>query len=402
MDWGRAVRIAIVAESVLPEQGGAETSTLQFVRHLLHRGLMVDLYTRSLLPDEPGLQVHSVDTANATHGTRTLRFVRAADRMLGSRAADVIHAITPCRRAQVYQPRGGTIPETIARSLALRQTPAGRLLKALTNRLNLKQWRMLAMERALLHRQPPPTVVAISQYVARQFQEHYGLDAAGIRVVFNGVDHQPPDPETHRRERSACRRLYAVEDSGVLALLVAHNFRLKGVASWIRAMAILRQRLGARIRSVIVGKGNPLPYRKTLAALGLQDQVLFAGPTRHTQLFYHGADLLVHPTYYDPCSRVVLEAMLHGVPCVTTRFNGAAEIIEHGRTGMVIDHPGDAVALAEACLRVIHGQFAGALHQTLPRLRTQLSMQHHADQLIDIYRHLATHPAPPEGARGRP
>src|SRR5438034_575894 len=47
----------------------------------------------------------------------------------------------------------------------------------------------------------------------------------------------------------------------------------------------------------------------------------------------------VPPTYYDPCSRVVLEALSYGVPCITTSFNGAAEVMTDGCEGFIIDTP---------------------------------------------------------------
>ena len=42
--------------------------------------------------------------------------------------------------------------------------------------------------------------------------------------------------------------------------------------------------------------------------------------------YYAAADLYVHPTFYDPCSLVVLEAAACGLPIITSRYNGAAEL----------------------------------------------------------------------------
>ena len=42
---------------------------------------------------------------------------------------------------------------------------------------------------------------------------------------------------------------------------------------------------------------------------------------------YFAADFLVHPTFYDPCSLVVLEALACGLPIITTRYNGASELL---------------------------------------------------------------------------
>jgi UDP-glucose:(heptosyl)LPS alpha-1,3-glucosyltransferase len=59
------------------------------------------------------------------------------------------------------------------------------------------------------------------------------------------------------------------------------------------------------------------------------------------------ADLFVLPTIYDPFSNACLEAMASGLPVITTAANGAAEVIEEGRSGAVVSDPRDAQGLAD-------------------------------------------------------
>ena len=64
--------------------------------------------------------------------------------------------------------------------------------------------------------------------------------------------------------------------------------------------------------------------------------------------YYAAADVFVLPTFYDPCSLSVSEAAASGLPSVTTRFNGAAELLTEGVDGSVIADPADDVELAGA------------------------------------------------------
>jgi UDP-glucose:(heptosyl)LPS alpha-1,3-glucosyltransferase len=64
--------------------------------------------------------------------------------------------------------------------------------------------------------------------------------------------------------------------------------------------------------------------------------------------FYAAADICVHPTFYDACSLVTLEAMAAGLAVITTRANGASELITHGVNGVVLDFPHNAHALTAA------------------------------------------------------
>ena len=150
-------------------------------------------------------------------------------------------------------------------------------------------------------------------------------------------------------------------------------------------MQIIRNRPGPTYKTIIIGKADPRPYYELADALQIRPFVTFAGPTRKTTAFFHAADLLVHPTYYDPCSRVVLEGMLHGLPAVTTTFNGAAEVIDDGISGRVIESPDQIAELAEAVAQVALPSFRQALERTHEHLRHKLSMSRHADEMIQLY-----------------
>jgi UDP-glucose:(heptosyl)LPS alpha-1,3-glucosyltransferase len=60
------------------------------------------------------------------------------------------------------------------------------------------------------------------------------------------------------------------------------------------------------------------------------------------------ADAFILPTLYEPFSNACLEALAAGLPVITTRFNGFAEIIEHGADGEMIESPRDTAALVRA------------------------------------------------------
>jgi UDP-glucose:(heptosyl)LPS alpha-1,3-glucosyltransferase len=60
------------------------------------------------------------------------------------------------------------------------------------------------------------------------------------------------------------------------------------------------------------------------------------------------ADAFMLPTLYEPFSNACLEALAAGLPVITTRYNGFAEIIEPGVDGEVIDNPRDVTAFVRA------------------------------------------------------
>lgn len=323
-----------------------------------------------------------------TRTRRSITFAHRVDRRVRDGAYDVVHAITPCRSATVYQPRGGTVAESVERNLAL--LPPGRLrgLKRIANRLNFKQRHQLALERRLFTSPDGPVILALSNYVADQLRRHYGVDASRVRVVYNAVNPDETSASRRRQDRAAIRSEYAIADTDFLVIAVAHNFRLKGVARWLEAQALLRREDGRRVRSLIIGRMPSARWRQQAARLGVSDAVRFVGPSNRVGAFMHAADVLVHPTYYDPCSRVVLEALVSGLPCVTTRWDGASEAICHGENGFVVDDPADVAGIAACVRRLLDPSVQEAAGRATLAGAERLYMKRHAREVIGVYKEM--------------
>jgi UDP-glucose:(heptosyl)LPS alpha-1,3-glucosyltransferase len=165
-------------------------------------------------------------------------------------------------------------------------------------------------------------------------------------------------------------------------LFVAHNFKLKGLAELIAALGELPR---GDWLLLVAGKGEAGLYRRMADRRGLRGRIEFLGPVEDLRALYHAADVLAHPTWYDPCSRVVLEALVCGLPVVTTRFNGAAEVIEEGRQGVVISSPRDSAALAGALERCLQPEVRARCGEAVAVMRERLSMARHARELKALY-----------------
>ena len=92
---------------------------------------------------------------------------------------------------------------------------------------------------------------------------------------------------------------------------------------------------------LVVGGKRPAPWRRLAARLGVAAAVRFTEPVEDLVPYYAAADVYAHPTIYDTCSLVVLEAAACGLPVVTTRCNGAAELFHDGRDIVLAADPAD-------------------------------------------------------------
>src|ERR1700745_4264957 len=100
---------------------------------------------------------------------------------------------------------------------------------------------------------------------------------------------------------------------------------------------------------------------------------------------YFASDFLIHPTFYDPCSLVVLEALACGLPVITSRFNGASELLESPNDGYVIDDPHDHAALARCMTELLDPAKRHAMSQAARQVALKWNFDDHYRQLVGLF-----------------
>jgi len=330
--------------------GGAERSVFELATALSGLGLEVD--TLAAKGQGNAKNVHILCQGRAGKRTCYFTFQNALKKHLAQNHYDIIHSVLPFDFADVYQPRGGTYAESILRNAASYQNRFITSYKRITAFANLHRTMLLRAERKLCEVPNGPIVAAVSRYVAEQFKQHYGLGNERIVIVPNGVriNKQIDTDKANRLRTQILAQLGLKEaDNPVLFLFVANNFRLKGLGVLIKAMQLAgRANKADRCYLIVAGNDRPHKYRRLARKLGIENRVLFLGLLSHIQEALAVTDVGVLPTFYDPCSRYLLEALAAGRPAITTRFNGASEQFVNNRHGKVIDTPENIPALAEA------------------------------------------------------
>jgi UDP-glucose:(heptosyl)LPS alpha-1,3-glucosyltransferase len=121
--------------------------------------------------------------------------------------------------------------------------------------------------------------------------------------------------------------------------------------------------------------------------MGLASRVHFAGPIEDARALYAGGDALLLPTYYDPCSLAALEALSCGTPVITTRQNGAAELLEQGSSGFVLKEPFEAESMAQALLE-IKARWK-SFHEGALRARRRIGWDAHVERMEQVLQEAA-------------
>jgi UDP-glucose:(heptosyl)LPS alpha-1,3-glucosyltransferase len=384
---GRRVRIAFCHENVLPARGGAETYVGDFLRRLAAEGHDVHLYAcrwdEAALPR--AVTIHPLALPRGPRFLRPWRFSAAVRAALDCDRPDVSIGFDKTFGPDIYYPLGGLQPASAAGNLRKHRSPLTRVLAWTAKAIDPARRSFARLERQALLGLNPPLLVVNSDMVRADAKRHYGISPVRVRVIHNAIDSARFVETDRPRIRAEERRAWGVGPTDVVAAFVAMNYGLKGLAPLLHSMA----RLPANLKLAVAGSPKVGPWKRLAVRLGVADRVVFLGPAADVRRIYFAADLHVHPTFYDPCSGVVIEALACGLPVVTTRFNGAAELMQPPGCGIVVDDPHDHRALSAALARFLDPVRRDAAGRAARRAATAWTIEHHYRRWLEVFAEVA-------------
>ena len=208
-------------------------------------------------------------------------------------------------------------------------------------------WQPLPLHRSVALRRARG-ILAVSAYTAEQAAKHQRLDSRKVFVLPPALDPSFVPAASGHDEIPAGREVLLT-----VGRLISSEPG-KGVDAVIRALPEVLKRV-PDVHYVVIGEGDLKPRLQRLAQENaVQDRVLFAGQQKDENLrrYYSRADIYVMPSRQEGFGLVFLEAMACGKPVIAAGFGGAAEIVQEGRTGFLVD-PDNPAQLADRLVRLL-------------------------------------------------
>jgi len=231
--------------------------------------------------------------------------------------------------------------------------------------------------------------IPVSHWVSRNIQEKLGVPPEKITVIYDGLELEKLDIQA---DGKAFRRQFSIADEDFAVGLVGLLIPWKGQELFLDAARQLKDRI-PNLKMLIVGgtpedcKDYERKLRQRVQEEGLSDLVVFTGHVSDMPRVYNGLDVVVSAsTSPEPLGTVVIESMTMARPLIGPNHGGAAEMGEHGKTGLLFS-AGNADSLAATIAR-FHGdeslrkQLGKAARDTA--LHT-FNVARHVDQVQEIY-----------------
>jgi UDP-glucose:(heptosyl)LPS alpha-1,3-glucosyltransferase len=377
--------IAFCYESVLPARGGAETYIGDLARRLARDGHAIHLYACRWDADSlpAATHYHRLEVAPGPRFLRPWRFGAACEQALRGRSHDVSLGFDKTWGQDILYPQGGLHAASAAHNLLKFPGPLSRMLAAAGKWLDPAAWSFARLERKQYLGPKQPLVIVNSRMVQRHFEQFYGVPPESVRVVRSAIDPLRFSADDRLKRRHAERQRWGVDPAETVGLFVAMNYRLKGLAPLLNGFALTPRDQPSRL--VVVGHPKVARYERLVRSLGIADRVLFLGHRSDPKDCYFAADYLVHPTFYDPCSLVVLEALACGLPVITSRYNGASELLTPPNEGFVVDDPHDAMALANAMGRMLDRGYLREASAAARAAGLRWTFEDHCRELLNVF-----------------
>ena len=356
------MRIAFGIVSLFPG-GGLQRDCTEIARLLSDRGHHITIYVcRSRVSSgDIGIPVIVLPNAARTNHQRQKAFARQL-LQVASGSYDLIVGFDKLLNLDVLYCADRSICYRMAKEPHLRLFPRYRAFRDL--------------ERSSFTPRGTTEIILLSDRQNIEYQSAWGTPSNRISVLSPTLSPARKDPQLRNSElRRKIRSTLGLAQNEWVWLAIGVQPTTKGLDRTLRA---LKQFLRARLLIAGLTETDHAAIRLAERAKkhGVSSRVSWLGHREDITRLMAAADLLVHPARYDTTGTVILEAIVNGLPVITTAACGYASHVEAAKAGFVIAEPFDfsmflsALQIAQDPIALRNWSTAGEQYGRKPELYT--------------------------------
>lgn len=308
--------------------GGLQRDFLRIAKECIRRGHEVDVYTTKWEGErDPQLKIKIIPVSGWQNHVQVLNFIKQIqpvfknyDLTMGFNkipGVDFYYAADTCYQTKTRKKHG--------------------FLYRLTSRYRT----YVQLEKNVFEKNSATKILLISPMQQAEFVKYYETPAERFYLLPPGIAKDRIAPDNFLEIRQKKRAELNLSENDLSLLMVGSGFKTKGLDRILLGVADLPTELKNRSQLFIIGKDKATSFRNQAKKLKLTKQIHFLGGRDDVPDFLLAADLLVHPAYNENTGTVLLEAIVSGLPVLTTDVCGYAFYVEKAQAGMVIPSPFD-------------------------------------------------------------
>ena len=202
-----------------------------------------------------------------------------------------------------------------------------------------------------------------------------------LHVIYNFVN----EKKYYQRDIPSLKDQYGITETEKVIVHISNFRKVKRIEDVVHTFFNIQQEIEAKL--ILIGDGPECAVISELVdSLGIKDKVLFLGKQKRVEEILSIADVKLLMSQKESFGLVLLEAMACGVPCIGTNVGGIPEVIDHGKTGYLVEL-GDTAQAAKYAVHLLthtdtHEQFA---HNALEVVHHRFHSSTIVEQYIRLY-----------------
>ena len=322
--------------------GGLQRDFLSIALECQAKGHRVRVYTLHWHGDIPeGFDVTIVPVSALTNHTLYERFSEWVRRALVADPVDAVIGINKMPGLDVYYAADSCYEEKA-------HSQRGWWYRLLPRYHHFSRY-----ERAVFGRDSGTGILMISGVQKPFFDHHYQTQEERMTFLSPGIARDRIAPDNITELRRSKRLELGIGDDEKLLLMVGSGFVKKGLSRALYAFKSLPREQRAKTRFIVIGEDNPAPFKRLMWLLGISSRVTILSGQGDVPEFLFAADLLILPALDEAAGIILLEAVVAGLPVLTTENCGYAHYVEEAGMGELVPMPFRQKALNEGLSRML-------------------------------------------------
>ncbi|HLS66598.1 MAG TPA: N-acetyl-alpha-D-glucosaminyl L-malate synthase BshA [Pseudogracilibacillus sp.] len=219
-------------------------------------------------------------------------------------------------------------------------------------------------------------VTAVSHDLVKRTKEQLAIDR-DIEVIYNFVN----EKEYYKKDREYIKKHYGITSDEKVVIHISNFRKVKRIRDVIQTFNYIQKEVNAKL--ILVGDGPDhqmaIDYVKEL---DMEDKVIFLGRQKNISDLLSISHVKLLLSEQESFGLVLLEAMACEVPAIGTNVGGIPEVIEHGKTGYIVNL-GDTVSAAKYAIELLNNNL---LYNIFSRQANARVTEHfHSEEIVNKY-----------------